>query len=321
VSRAVNLIVSCTNRKRFGGPEETAIHRIGGTSLADRLKRWKAHLRAVATSEYRAGELYMGDHWSVVRSIPVAAEQSGLKVQIWICSAGYGLIGPSNPIKPYRATFTRGEADYVASGLPDEPAVLHRWWLGVCSYRFYNQTGEPRTISALAATFPRTPIVVALSADYLTAVAPEMDGILSKGYFREHLSIVSCGTRRPDPAWATNLIPCDGSFSGALGGTLTSLNARVIRRLFQELKQRELTVEALTEVAKSIRPINIPTTVTRSSMRDSDIATFIQARLEQSPSYSKSVLLREFRNLGQACEQKRFGRIYSEVFTRSTVNA
>ena len=152
--RAVNLIVSCTNRKRFGGPAETAVHGIGGRNLAERLKLWKAHLRSVQTPEYSASDLYMGDHWSVVRSIPTEAEQSGLKVRTWICSAGYGLIGPATPIKPYRATFTRGEADYVASGLPEEASALDRWWRGVCSYRFEHQTGEPRTIQRPCRNFP-----------------------------------------------------------------------------------------------------------------------------------------------------------------------
>jgi hypothetical protein len=313
--RAVNLIVSCTNRKRFGGPGDTAVHGIGGRNLAERLKLWKANLRSVQTTEYSAGDLYMGDHWSVVRSIPTEAEQSGLKVRTWICSAGYGLIGPATPIKPYRATFTRGEADYVASGLPEEASALDRWWRGVCSYRFQQPTGEPRTISALAATFPRTPMVVALSADYLKAVTPEMEEILETRYFREHLAIVSCGTQRDHPVWKENLLPCDASLAGTLGGALTSLNARVVRRLFQDLNRREPTVQAFAEAATAIGCANARAIFPRRPKTDSEIATFIRGHLAQVPTCSKTVLLREFRGQGQACEQKRFGKIYSKVRT------
>lgn len=318
--RAVNLIVSCTNRKRHEAPAQTVVHGVGGASLAERLKYWKTNLRTAATAEYSAGDLYMGDHWSVVRSIPTAAEQSGLKVNTWICSAGYGLIGPATPIKPYRATFARSELDYVASGLPDDANALYRWWCGVCTYRFQHQTGEPRSIGALAAAFPRTPIVVALSADYLRAVTPEIDEILGRAYFREHLAIVSCGTHGAHPVWQENLLPCDASLSGTLGGALTSLNARVVRRLFEDLKQNEPTVEALTKAAIAIERVNSPVVVQRASKSDADIAAFIRSRLVRNPNCSKTLLLREFRDIGWASEQQRFGRIFSEVRMRSNLN-
>jgi hypothetical protein len=313
LQRAVNLIVSCTSRKRFGGPAETAVHQIGGANLAERLKLWKANLRSVATTEYSANDLYMGDHWSVVRSIPTEAEQSGIKVRTWICSAGYGLIGPTTPIKPYKATFTRGEVDYIASGLPEETSVLDRWWRGICTFRLQQQTGEPRTISGLAAAFPRTPMVVALSADYLKAVTPEMQGILERPYFKEHLAIVSCGTQQDHPVWKGNLLPCDASLAKTLGGALTSLNARVVRHVLQNLNRREPTVASLADVVTAIGRGNSPVVVPRVPKTDSEIAKFIRRRLVQIPNCSRTVLLREFRGQGQACEQKRFGEIYCKV--------
>jgi hypothetical protein len=263
----------------------------------------------------------MGDHWSVVRSIAANAEKSGLIVHTWICSAGYGLIRPATPIKPYRATFTRGEIDYIASGLPNETSILDRWWRGVCAYSFEQKTGEPRSISALAASFPRTPIVVALSADYLKAVTPEMKEILERPYFREYLAIVSCGTRREHSVWKENLLPCDASLAQTLGGALTSLNARVVRRLLQSLNGREPTVQALTEATVAIDRAKTPEVAPRVSKTDADIAGFIRGHLAQSPTCSKTVLLREFRGQGQACEQNRFGKIYTKVRMESKLNA
>ena len=160
----------------------------------------------------------MGDHWSVVRSIPAEAEQSGIKVRTWICSAGYGLIGPDDADQAIQSDVRTRRGRLRRLGLPEEASVLDRWWRGVCTFRFPQQTGEPRTISALAATFPRTPMVVALSADYLKAVTPEMEAILERPYFREHLAIVSCGTQRDHPVWKRNLLPCDASLAGTLGG-------------------------------------------------------------------------------------------------------
>jgi hypothetical protein len=255
----------------------------------------------------------MGDHWSVVRTIPGVAEKSGLSVQIWICSAGYGLIRPETPIKAYRATFARGEDDYIASGLVEGEHTLHNWWNGVCSFRFSRQKRAPRTISEIAAAFPRTPVVVALSADYLKAVTQDLAGLLARSYFRDHLSIVSCGTPQTHPIWRHNLLPCDGSLACSLGGTLTSLNARVARRLFQSVNDNELTVESLAELASAIDRGVRGIAPSRITQADSDVARFIRAQLAKFPATSKTKLLREFRGEGHACEQKRFGEIYSRV--------
>jgi hypothetical protein len=255
----------------------------------------------------------MGDHWSVVRTIPGEARRSGLSVQVWICSAGYGLIRPETPIKAYRATFTRGEDDYIASGLVEDEHTLHRWWNGVCSYRFATQTNVPRTVSGIAAAFPRTPIVVALSADYLKAVAEDLGEVLVRPYFRDYLSIVSCGTPQPHAIWKHHLLPCNASLAGGLGGALTSLNARVARRLFQSLEKEELTVETLTKVADSIDRTAGGRTPSRIPRSDNDVEEFIRAHLAKFPSTSKTGLLQEFRGKGRACEQKRFGAIYARV--------
>ena len=321
MARAVNLIVSCTNRKRFEVLPETAVHDVGGRDLETRLKLWKANLRNATAAEHPADNVYIGDHWSIVHAIPTEARQLGLGVKLWVCSAGYGLIRPETPIKAYRATFTRGENDYVASGLIEDQNTLHRWWKGVCSYRFSSQHMAARTISEMAAAFPRTPLVVALSADYLKAVAEDLAAVLVRPYFQDHLSIVSCGTPQPHPIWKHNLLPCDGSLASSLGGTLTSLNARVARRLLYSLDGTEPTVWRLTQLAHSINLCPRTTTPARVPTSDADVARFIQSHLTASPMTSKTRLLREFRGNGLACEQKRFGELYSKVRSRLLAGA
>ena len=149
--------------------------------------------------------------------------------------------GPTTPIKAYRATFTRGEDDYVASGLPEgehHPAPLVATvFAPIVSQQ---QTGDPRTISAIAAAFPRTPMVVALSADYLKAVTPDLEGVLARPYFRDHLVNRLVWNAPGSSIWKGQSAPLRCLIGRTrLGGALTSLNARVARRLFQNLNRRE----------------------------------------------------------------------------------
>src|SRR5262249_4598002 len=153
--------------------------------LRARLARWQRNLGSAATENHAADAVYMGDHWSVVRTIPDAARTAGLRVQLWICSAGYGLIRPETPIKAYQATFARGEDNYIGAGLQERAHTLQQWWDGVCAYRFPMQGAAPRTIAGIAAAFPRTPMLVALSADYLSAVAGDLAHVLARPYFQD----------------------------------------------------------------------------------------------------------------------------------------
>jgi hypothetical protein len=276
------------------------------------LVRWRKNLRSAATENHPANDVYMGDHWSVVRTIPDVGRTAGLRVQLWICSAGYGLIRPDTHIKAYQATFARGEDNYIGARLPENDRILQQWWDGVCGYRFTMQSDAPRTIAEVAAAFPHTPMLVALSADYLNAVAEDLTHVLARPYFHDHLAIVSCGTEQPHATWKHHLVPCDASLAASLGGALTSLNARIARHLVQSVTKTELTIHALRDIAMSINRIPA-TSPSRIAQSDEKVAAFIRRGVAQFPRTSKTKLLQEFRRGGQACEQKRFGAIYARV--------
>jgi hypothetical protein len=265
----------------------------------------------VQAEKYPAQELYMGEHWSVARGIPPEAKGQGWEVRLWICSAGYGLIQPDTRIKSYQATFAAGTKDYVASGARDNGAAQN-WWTGACSYAFLGEHSFPRSLAALAQAYPRTPLIVALSADYLNAVEQDLLKVLEHRFFQRYLSIISCGMRSNHPYLKNNRLPCDGRLSAALGGTLTSLNARVARFLFCLPADSEPTVDHLSAQVRLIEgQTRFP--LSREPQSDVEVAKFIETRLKMFPPASKTRLLEEFRAAGRACEQKRFGELYKRL--------
>jgi hypothetical protein len=308
---AVNLVVSCSNRKRQKTAPGLAASELDGSDMQKRLRTWMERLNTAKADEYPAENLYMGEHWSVVRDIPRDALDQGWRVRLWICSAGYGLIQPSTRIKPYQAAFSPGAKDYVARGSVSH-ATIQNWWAGTCSYAFPREASFPRSLLALAQAFPRTPLVVALSADYLNAVGEDLLGVLQYKFFRRHLSIISCGTRGDHHRWNDNLLPCDGRLSASLGGTLTSLNARIARFLFRFQADAEPSIDHFAALVSSIK-IRTKAPVPRAQQPDAEVARFIQAKLKKTPLASKTRLLEEFRAAGKACEQKRFGELYVQL--------
>lgn len=306
MGRAINLVVSCTNRKRYEPVPGLAAHRLVGADVPARLRTWKERLSAVSGMRHPAEDLYMGEHWSVVRDIVSAAGSRGWDVRLWICSAGYGLIRPSALIHSYQVTFASGTRDSVTAWGTD---AAQKWWKGVCSYPIPGEEDVPRSLTALARKYPRTPMVIALSANYLYAVEKDLVTVLTHSYFRRHLAIISCGTKVDASQWQENLLPCNGGVSASLGGTLTSLNARVARFLFESPAPADPTVDYWAGLVLSLerRTVERPS---RTPQSDAAVTYFIREALRQTPSASRSKLLQKLRATGKACEQRRFGELY-----------
>lgn len=96
----VHLIVTCTRRKTVPAgdalfPDERDARRAYGIWL-ERLAQAR-----LGSPPMTAGELYTGQHWSRAAA---AAARSG--AEMWILSAGLGLLHVSDPVVPYEATFS-----------------------------------------------------------------------------------------------------------------------------------------------------------------------------------------------------------------------
>jgi hypothetical protein len=311
MGRAVNLVVSCSNRKRYETAPGLAAGALESGGVQRRLRAWGKRLNDARVDRHPAEDVYMGEHWSVARNIPAEAKEFGWSVRLWICSAGYGLIRPSTKIRAYQATFARGTEDFVAPGTDDQEPI-QAWWAGACAFDLLEEESFPRSLAALAQAYPRTPLVVALSADYLNAIEQDLRGVLEYSYFERQLSIISCGMRANHPHWKDNLLPCDGRLSASLGGTFTSLNTRIARFLLRSSATSESTVEHFRGLVRSIEGRTKPQ-LSRVAQSDREIEKFIQERLMETPPASKTRLLEQFRAAGKACEQKRFGELYQRL--------
>ncbi len=111
--KRVNIVVTCTKRKRFPLAPGLRMREVQATDIGTGFAAWIERLSTSEAETVLAGNLYAGEHWSIVRSLEDVAASSGLEATVWICSAGYGLIGLDTRIKPYSATFASNHADTV----------------------------------------------------------------------------------------------------------------------------------------------------------------------------------------------------------------
>ncbi len=307
---SVRIVVSCTDRKSVR-PDECLQLRNYSDDLTDRADAWLARIAEPDSATLPATDLYQGEHWRIVQQLESTATASGVDVEVWVASAGYGLIHSTTQIESYAATFATRVEDSItrstSSSDPEEDAAY--WWRRLMDRPRGN--GEPASLTELAATDPGAPMVVALSGAYVRAAQADLLAAAEALDDPGQLLLVSGDDRR---ALRRHRLPADARLQQALGGARVSLNARVVRLLVETSSQhswdpaqiRSLLVASLAQQPDLVR-------YDRRPLTDSEVEEFIRRELADQGPAAQTVLLRRLRDRNLACEQKRFGKLYRRV--------
>ena len=298
----VHLIVTCANRKSRPIPARLQLGQVPGRTPVQRGRRWISRLAQTEDApQVTALELYAGEHWSVARVCP-ALHRPGEVIRLWACSAGYGLIPAEAPVKPYHATLTPGQADSV-------PGPAASWWSLLSEWPGPSPE-RPRTIRALVAADPAAMFMFVLSKSYLRACGADIASARESITDSDRLFIVSSGAR-PEGDLAASMVPADARLQAHLSGTRRALNARIGANLLAEgIRGKAEAADYLARLLAVQPPIPH---YDRKKQSDREILDLITERLAQAPATSAHRLLREFRDAGLACEQRRFSQLYRKA--------
>ncbi len=309
----VLVLVTCTNRKTARPSAALMLRAVPGRNPAARADAWVRRLQAARNHYLPAASLYSGDHWHVARSVQQSAASDGHRVSVWVCSAGYGLIPLHAEIVPYAATFSPNHPDSVTRGVDNGGASAARrtWWETLAAWSG-PASGEPRTIEDLVSGQKRSSLLVAASPHYLDAITDDLEraaGVLGPG----RLAIFSAGADG-HPSLGSYLIPCDARLQTALGGALSSLNARCVRYAIQNLDENGSDLTGLPSLfSRLLRKQPPRESAQRTPLSDEEVSAFIRDALAADPAVRPTPLLRRLRGTSRACEQSRFCRLYREA--------
>lgn len=301
-----HVVVGCANRKRHQVPSDLRIQNIRQASIERRFHTWVERLTASTAAAVPAESLYGGEHWQIVRSLDQHATRGGHTVQVWICSAGYGLIPMAAPLRPYAATFSFGQADSVAANT----TAARDWWDHHTSWGGPNTARMPRSLAALAAQAPGAALIVVLSGPYLRACGHDVLAAADQLRGQDQLSIISTGNSVPRDL-REFVLPADGRLQAVVGGSMQALNVRVAAHLLEthrEPLQRSALAHSVIALSNG-RPR--PTPLQRTPMSDDAVRAFITAHWTERATHSR--MLRQLRDSGLACEQQRFARLFADT--------
>jgi hypothetical protein len=243
--------------------------------------------------------LYAGEHWDVARRL--SSNSSNRATELWVCSAGYGLVPAEAPLRPYSATFAAGNADSVPDGVDGAVA----WWTALSSWE--GPHGGPRSLTQLVADDPTARTILVLSPPYLRACRNDIIEAAETLADKRSLSIISAGTKS-DFELGEFLLPVDARLQHLLGGTRQALNIRVAEHLLAGGSKTHNQMYASLTKLLAEQPA-IPR-YERRVVTDTQVSAFIRRRVRADSNTSHTRLLREFRDSGYACEQARFGALF-----------
>jgi hypothetical protein len=319
----IAIIVPCTASKRVpaGGLH---LGQVAGreTAIERRFDRWQAAIAAAGTVA-TARDLYAGPRWQASLRVADAASGPRRNAEVFVASAGLGLVRASKPVPSYSATFSRGSADAVfPAGLSRDAQreATRRWW-GLL-------TRHPRlSLKQLVRRYERVAIV--LSPDYLDAVRDDLAAALGSGYG----NVIVFGTGSPthvslQDVWVrvgrhlretteTRPLPVINGLDATLLQSTAALvlrqpaaawsSASKVQRFLDELADpEEITIEARSRADR--RPSN-----------DDEVRAFIRERIDQQDQFElkrelPKDLLEAWREVKKRrCQMERFKRLYNEV--------
>lgn len=323
MGRDLDIVVTCTDRKSLTPHKGVRVRDLpcqpdGSPSFED----WVSRLSGYPGDLAAARDLYQGETWTVGLELErIAREVRSGPVRTWVLSAGYGIIDLDTELAPYSATFSPASPDFVGGALEGRAGTnaARQWWRRLCANQSA-QTG-PTSLEDVA-TAAAGDVLLVLSSAYLRACHRDVVRAVSKNKRTIVLAPSAQGSRaiqHAAPPFDARLLTTrqdreSGIRRPILEGSRMSLNGRVAQLLVENFGDRAIDrAEAsrfLAELTESQPPL---ATYDREDRSDEAVRRFIRQRLTEDPTVTKTGLLREFRDSGNRCEQKRFGGLFASV--------
>jgi hypothetical protein len=301
----MNVITNCSNRKRR--PIAAKLHaaslpRANQSQLA---AEWGRRLAAQATRS-PASELYGGRGF---QEAVLAA--NCLRAELFVASAGLGLIRASSLVPAYACTILPNVSDSIADRVTANFSPT-AWW------RQINRNSPfALSLSNMAASSDGM-VCVALSQNYLSMIEEDLMG-LDAGTRQRLRFFTAAPLKRIAPELRANVMPYDERLDGAdssLRGTRSDFASRALHH-FARTIIRPIDCRTAAEHAEAVHTAmqgwRRPQRIVRLQHDDESLRTLLHRHWDAAGGNS-SRLLRIFRDqLNVACEQGRFATLARQV--------
>lgn len=303
------VITSCTMRKRRGVTSVSLAKAEMRGKPAIIARRWASRLRqstiAGKDAFSTALNLYIGRSFSESRKVVEI-----LGADLFVVSAGLGLVHHATKVPNYNLTVAMGEAS-LKPALSAENASTADWWQAL-----NNENGTPNPICRLIKGHEGALVLLALPANYIEMISMDLETLDLLSADRLRIFTSKRGADFIPSHLADCLMPYDERLEGnsKYSGTRTEFPQRALRHFVEELKIHNKPLqEARGAVLDSMSALSIPVIPIRTRKTDEQIANLIRENWVTC-SGGSGRLLRHLRDQELvACEQSRFQGLWRKI--------
>lgn len=311
-ARRIVLITNCTARKRIRAHPNLQLCSVPRGSIPKMAHKWAQRIHS-APGLLPAHQMYTG------RGIRESARAASLADgQLYVLSAGLGLVGANNKIPAYEATISGSSDNNPIRRSRNGGNSSFEWWQHVTRF-----LGTPSPLRKLVEDSTQDTIVIlAISRPYLLMVSEELTALSRRDLQR--VRILSHGPPRGLPkSLHSAVIKYGEQFDGPdspLPGTKGDFLQRAAVHFIGSVVNSECagtSYDHQLEVDEFLRRMAFPSMPKRRRMSDVDLVELIRANLP-AVNYQSSRMLRHLRdNLKVSCEQARFRDLFKVAVSRS----
>ncbi|WP_156904832.1 hypothetical protein [Ferrimonas senticii] len=273
-------------------------------SLESLAKDWLNKVNSLSQDDKMpAHKRYMGAHWQTALS---CGQQEG--VELWVMSAGLGLIYSQQLIPDYQATFSLHSPDTIPNMGQRRADAYQQWWHLLCQesrFGFFD----------LFSTHPDDNFIIAGSNDYISAINDDvLNAIHVLPNPTRQLVIITSGTRQYRDL-DTYILRSKATMAKALEANMLTLNINLAKRVLQWREQSgSIPVEKIKqELLRTIEGTTENHQENRIRRTPEYVEQYLKEALAQNPTLKPTPALRHFRDSGNSFEEKRFKAIFTKV--------
>ena len=298
----INIISSCTSSKKHPSSNLLELTNIDEHhSIEDACELWIENIFRNESPRYKASLLYKGGTWKATLDIKKILNTKHT-TDLYIASAGYGLIASDKEISSYDCTFSSGDNNSISkfNNYLDTPSNII-WWDKINTFS--------------SNSFPiNSYFFIILPHDYLYASQNFIKKIIHK---YDKKVFIFTANQKPTPSFMDkNIIKFDSRFNSFQTGVMITMLQRAVLWL-----SNDIVVENIPLIHKDLQKhIDIKlaqyknfTMPVREQLSEQKIYEKIRLMILYNNISSATQGLKHYRQLGFACEQKRFGRLFKEV--------
>lgn len=307
------VITNCTGRKRVP-PGQTPVGLSSGlagsyaqTGVEGLAHAWSSQLAKRQSDAVPAAELYAGRAFSDAKSVA-----STLGANLFVVSAGCGLVGGAEKVAPYELTVADGPGS-IQSELARLGATLQAWWTALNAASGRPSLPLARRLSDAAYDL----VLVALPARYIELVAHDLDAIPDWAQRALRIFTSPAGLNQVPARLQSQVLPYDERLDGAGSsrlGTRVDFPQRAMRHYVEDLGAAGLPLaEGREAVERALFNLVRPVVPDRRRATDQEILGMLKRHWSECGGHS-SKLLRFLRDEKlMACEQSRFRVLWNQM--------